>query len=98
MNKSSILCAVSKSHNNSLVRLVCVPLLGHHQKTLHQKALDNLGPNSLEETQRSLSVKNEAHDFSKALEWLAFPARRRTRLKTNLGDNQGLGRNCRQRL
>lgn len=75
-----------------------IPLLRHHKQTLHQQALHNLGSNPLEETQWSLPLGDVAHDLAKGLEWLPFPARGRTRLETDLGDDQRLGCNGGKRL
>lgn len=59
---------------------ITLPLLGHHEETLHQEALQNLRTNALEEAQWALVLNNIAHHLDKTLEWLALSPCRRLRL------------------
>lgn len=75
-----------------------IPLLGHHQKTLDQKTLQDLRPNALEESQKTLVIDDVLHHLHKALEGLAISAWWGTRLQADLGDDQRLGSDCGQSL
>jgi len=78
MKRSSILCKVSTELDVSSE--LNIPLLGHHQKTLDQKTLQDLGSNSLEEGEQTLIINNVLHNLTKGLKGLAISAWRGTRL------------------
>lgn len=52
-----------------------LPLLGHHEDTLYEQALQDLRANSLEETQKTFMLDNELHHLDETLKWLALSLR-----------------------
>lgn len=75
-----------------------VPLLGHHQNTLHYQTLRKLGTDTLEQAHWTLVLNNVGHDLDERLEWLALTCWRWPRLQADFGDDQGLCRNRGERF
>lgn len=51
---------------------VDIPFLSHHQNTLDQDTLGDLGSNAFEQAQETLILDDELHNFYETLERLAL--------------------------
>jgi hypothetical protein len=71
-----------------------IPFFRHHQKALNHEALENLGTDSLEQSQGTFVLDDVTHDLAKGFEGLSIPLWGRFRLKTNFGNNEGLCADC----
>jgi hypothetical protein len=88
MNDSSILYEISKTLSEELKQ--DVPFLGHHQESLHQQPLEDLGSNTLKQCPCTLVLNDVLHDLCKGFEGLAISCWRGFRLQANLGDDERL--------
>lgn len=66
-------------------------LLGHHQDSLHEKALEQLWTDSLVQTEETVALEDKLHDFDEGLEGLSVTLWRGLALQADFGDDQGLG-------